>query len=104
MGSTLAMLVLMAEYWADPAAISPVVAAWIGGLMVVSLLSTTLLSALGDQLDLNEVSDRMAVSVVMEAVRRLAAGERAGDVRYCLEELLRPRITYRADCELRKAA
>lgn len=104
MGSALAMLVLMAEYWADPAAISSVVAAWIGALMVVCLLATTLLSALGDQLELSEVSDQLAVSVVIEAVRRLAAGEPAEDVRYRLDALLRPRSTDIAPTDLRKAA
>lgn len=104
LGSALAMLVLMAEYWADPEAISSVVAAWIGGLMVVLLVSTTLLSALGDQLDLSETSDQLAASVVIEAARRLAAGERAEDVRYRLDALLRPRSTGTSKADLRKAA
>ncbi len=104
LGSALAMLVLMAEYWADPAAISSVVAAWIGGLMVVSLLGTTILSAAGDQLELSEVSDELAATVVVEAVRRLAAGQPAQEVRYRLEALLRPRSTVGAASDLRKAA
>lgn len=104
LGASLAMLVLMAEYWANPAAISSVAASGIGVLMVLALLCTTLLSAAADRLELAEATDQVAAAVVIEAVRRIAAGEQSASVRLQLEALLRPRSELPATAELRKAA
>lgn len=103
-GASLAMLVLMAEYWANPAAISSLAASGIGVLMVVALLGTTVLSAAADRLELAETSDQVAACVVIEAVRRIAAGEQSASVRLRLDALLRPRSNVATPAELRKAA
>lgn len=104
LGASLAMLVLMAESWANPAAISSLAGAAIGLLMVLALLATTLLSAAADRLELSEATDQVAAAVVVEAVRRIAAGEQSASVRLRLDALLRPRSSTATPAELRKAA
>lgn len=104
LGASLAMLVLMAEYWANPAAISSLAASGVGVLMVLALLATTALSVAADRLELAETTDQVAAAVVIEAVRRIAAGEQSASVRLRLDALLRPRSNVPAPAELRKAA
>jgi len=104
LGTALGTVLLMAEVWANPAALSSGAALGIGLLVMTCVLSLSVLSWAANWLEEAERADQLAAGVVLESARMIAAGGSAADVSTRAEMILRPRTPSAEVQRVRKAA
>lgn len=104
LGTALGSILLMAEVWANPSAMSSGAALGIGLMVLVCILALSLCSSAANWLEEAERADVLASGVVIESARMIASGGSAADVSRRTELVLRPRMTPAELPAVRKAA
>lgn len=104
LGAALGAIVLMAEVWANPAALSSGAAMGIGLSVVGCVLALAVLSSGAMWLEEAERADLLAAGVVLDSAQTIAAGGSSEEVSRRTAILLRPRTTALELQPVRKAA
>jgi hypothetical protein len=104
LGSALGTIVLMAEVWANPAALSSGAAMGIGLTVVACVIALAVLSSGAVLLEEVERAEQLAANVVLESARTIAAGGTSEEVSTRAALLLRPRTVPSEGAPVRKAA
>lgn len=104
LGSALGAVVLMAEVWANPAALSSGAAMGIGLSVVGCIIALAVLSTGAMWLEEAQRADELAAGVVLESAKTIASGGTAEDVSRRADLVLRPRTLPTEAPAVRKAA
>jgi len=104
LGTALGTILLMAEVWANPAAMGSGAALGIGLMVLTCILALSVLSSAANWLEEAERADYLAVGVVLESARMITSGGTASDVARRTDLILRPRTVPAEIPAIRKAA
>lgn len=104
LGAALGAVVLMAEVWANPAALGSGAALGIGLSVVGCIVALAVLSTGAMWLEESQRADELAAGVVLESARTIASGGSAEEVSRRADLVLRPRTQPLETPAVRKAA